>query len=70
MLAAGRRFSADDLIAMAANYSIPQSEWAAADPATWVAEPFLASIALRYTSLARVDPFCAVLTFAERLARG
>ena len=70
MLAAGRRFSADDLVAMAANYSIPQSEWAATDPATWIAEPFLAPIALRYTTLARVDPFSAVLTFAERLARG
>jgi hypothetical protein len=69
-LAAGRRFSADDLIAMAANYSIPQADWVAADPATWVDEPFLAAIALRYTRLARVDPLSAVLTFAERLARG
>ena len=33
-------------------------------------EPFLAAIALRYTGLARVDPFSAVLTFSERLARG
>jgi hypothetical protein len=70
MLMAGRRFSADDLIAMAANYSIPRAEWVAADPATWVDEPFLAAIALRYTGLARVDPFSAVLTFSERLARG
>jgi hypothetical protein len=55
---------------MAANYGIPQAEWGATDPATWVAEAFLASIALRYTTLARVDPFSAVLTFAERVARG
>ena len=38
MLAAGRRFSTDDLVAMAANYSIPQSEWAATDPASDMAE--------------------------------
>ena len=68
-LAAGRPFSADDLVAMAANYSIPQADWVATDPATWIDEPFLTAIALRYTTLARVDPFSTVLTFAERLAR-
>ena len=70
MLAAGKRFSTDDLNAMAANYSIPRAEWVAADPATWIDAPFLADVALRYTQLAQGDAFAMVLRFAERLARG
>jgi hypothetical protein len=69
-LAAGKCFSTDELTLMAANYSIPQSQWVAPDPATWVADPFLAGMTLRYSSLGRVDPFSAVLRFAERLAGG
>ena len=69
-LAAGKRFSTDDLMAMATNYSVPRAEWVATDPATWVDDPFLTTMALRYTRLARVDAFCAVLRFGERLARG
>ncbi|MDQ2961698.1 MAG: glycosyltransferase family 2 protein [Pseudomonadota bacterium] len=69
-LAAGKRFSTDDLIAMAANYSVPRAEWVVADPAKWVDDPFLAAIALRYTRLAQIDAFSSVLRFAERLARG
>jgi hypothetical protein len=70
MLAAGRRFSAGDLNAMAANYSIPRAEWVAPDTKTWIGDPFLAAIALRYTHLAQSDAFATVLRFAERLARG
>ena len=70
MLAAGRRFSADDLNAMAANYSIPTAEWVAPDTRTWIDDPFLAPITLRYTRLAQGDAFATVLRFAERLARG
>jgi hypothetical protein len=55
---------------MAANYSIPQAEWEASDPASWIDEPFLAPIELRYAHLARGAAFPMVLRFAERLARG
>jgi len=68
-LAAGRRFSPSDLVAMAANYSVPESEWVASDRATWVDEPFLADIGLRYSKAGPVDDFAAVLRFAERMAR-
>lgn len=70
MLAAGKRFCSDDLNAMAANYSIPRAQWVASDPSSWIDEPFLAAIALRYTHLAHGDAFSTVLRFAERLARG
>ena len=68
-LAAGRGFSTDDLVAMAANYSLPRAEWTASDPASWIDEPFLADIALRHSGRTRNDPLAAVLSFAERLAR-
>lgn len=69
MLADGKHFTIDGLNAMAANYSIPRGEWEASDPAAWIEEPFLASIALRYTQLAHGDAFTTVLKFAELLAR-
>jgi hypothetical protein len=69
MLAAGKRFSTDDLIAMAANYSVPRAEWVIPDPATWVDDPFVSAIELRYTKFAQVDALSSVLTFAEELAR-
>ena len=70
MLAAGKCFSVDDLNAIAANYSIPREQWVAADPATWIDDPFLADIALRYARLAQGNAFATVLRFAERLAHG
>lgn len=69
-LEAGKHFSVDDLNAMATNYSIPRAEWEAADPSTWIDDPFLAPITLRYTHLARGNAFAMLLKFAERLARG
>lgn len=69
-LAAGHRFSSEDLETMAANYSMPRAEWVKVDRTTWIDDPFLADIALRYTQLARGDAFATVLKFAERLARG
>ena len=69
-LAGGRRFTAEDLNAFAANYSVPRAQWAAARPDTWLDDPFLADISLRYASLTQGDALAAVLTFAERLARG
>ena len=68
-LAAGRRLTSADLVAMAANYSLPESEWVAADPAAWVEEPFLADIRLRYSAGAPIGDFATVLRFAEQLAR-
>jgi len=68
-LAAGRRFAADDLTTMAANYSLRQAEWVAPDPATWLDDPFLVPMTLRYTHLAQSDALASVLKFAERLAR-
>jgi len=70
MLAAGKSFSTDDLIAMASNYSVPRAEWVVPDPATWVDDPFLAAIELRYTRLAQVNALSSVLRFAEGLMRG
>jgi Glycosyl transferase family 2 len=70
MLASGKHFSVDDLNAFAANYSIPSAQWVSPDPATWIDDPFLADVALRYTRLARGDVLATVLMFAERLARG
>jgi hypothetical protein len=69
-LAAGKRFEIDDLIAMAANYSVPEAEWTPPDPQQWIAEPFLNTFALRYSDLGRIDPFAAVLRYAERIASG
>ena len=68
-LEAGKHFTVDELNAMAANYSVPRAEWAATDRATWIDDPFLAPITLRYTHLARGDAFTTLLRFAELLAR-
>jgi hypothetical protein len=67
-LAAGKRFSSDDLVALAANYSVPKAEWAAPEPATWLDDRFLAPITLRYVHLAQADALAATLRFMERLA--
>jgi hypothetical protein len=68
-LAAGRRYTADDLRTMAANYSLRQAEWVAPDPEAWIDDAFLAAVTLRYTHLATSDAMATVLKFAERLAR-
>jgi len=68
-LASGKRFSVDDLNVMAANYSIPRAEWKATNPETWIDDPFLAPIELRYWKPRQDDAFAAVLRFAERLVR-
>jgi hypothetical protein len=69
-LANGGRFSPEDLLNMAANYSRPREQWLAVDGSAWSAEPFLSDVRLRYSGLRRGDAFSNVLRFAERLARG
>jgi hypothetical protein len=69
LLASGRRFSTEDLLAMAANYSVARAEWMAPEAIEWAEDPFLADIALRYSVDTQVDAFTLVLRFAERLAR-
>jgi hypothetical protein len=68
-LAAGGRFTLADLNAMAANYNIPSAQWIPPDPSTWIDEPVLGPIELRYTQLAKCGALAAVLRFAERLVR-
>jgi hypothetical protein len=55
---------------MAANYSVPRAAWSQPEPEQWITAPFLSRFTLRYADLGQLDPFAAILRFAERIASG
>lgn len=69
-LAAGHRLTVAELEAMAANYSVPRTQWSPVERSTWIDEPFLADIKLIYTRPNQRDALATILTFAQRLAGG
>jgi hypothetical protein len=67
-LVAGTPLTPERLVAIAANYGVAPER--RVDPATvtWVEDPFVRDIALRYTPAGPPNPLARILTFGERVA--
>ena len=65
----GREVDAATLLQNAVNWSVFRDRWVPASSVELVDDPFLASIALKYTSPAAADPLPLVLAAIERIVR-
>ena len=67
-IVAGRMPTRAELASLVANEGVPRERHVAPGPATWVDDPLVEGIALRYTPSTPVVPIARILAFGERVA--
>ena len=65
---AGNMPARDRLVEIAANYAVPAERRIPLRDVTWIEDPFLADVTLRYTPARTASPLAQVLAFGERVA--